>query len=317
LKEPSRGIEGTVQSISAGRYAVRYKIQGTPLVSIIIPTKDQVQLLRKCVESIKEKTRYHNYELVIVDNNSSDPEALKYLEKLAREHRVLKFPEAFNWSKINNFGAANCEGKFLLFLNNDTEVKEPEWLVAMLEHAQRRRTGAVGAKLLHPDGTIQHVGVVIGMGDTAGHPFYHFPEQILMSHFYYVQLFTIPRNFSAVTGACMMVPRKVFERVRGFDPRFKVAYGDIDLCLRIRELGYRIVYTPLAVLYHHDSATRRGYIPKEDTLLMISKWGAYIKQGDPYYNFNLALDRADVGLKISNTIDCGTIQEHAWKAKWV
>ena len=295
-----RGIEGTVQSISAGRYAVRYKIQGTPLVSIIIPTKDQVQLLRKCVESIKEKTRYRNYELVIIDNNSSNPEALKYLEKLAREYRVLKFPEAFNWSKINNFGAANCKGEYLLFLNNDIEVKEPGWLTAMLEQAQRPEIGVVGAKLLHSDGTVQHVGMVLGMGDDrAGHIFHSVPERALMGYLPFLQTFTTLRNFSAVTGACMMVRREVFEQVRGFDPNFRIAYGDVDFCLRIGQVGYRVVYTPLAKLLHHECATRKGVVPPEDRDYMWKKWGERLKERDPFYNPNLDLARHDFSLSLS------------------
>lgn len=298
-----RGIEGTVQSISAGRYAVRYKIRGTPLVSIIIPTKDQVQLLRKCVESIKEKTRYRNYELVIIDNNTSDPEALRYLEKLAHKHCVLKFPEAFNWSKINNFGAANCEGEYLLFLNNDVEVKEPGWLTAMLEHAQRPEVGAVGAKLLHPIGTIQHVGVILGMGSDriAGHPFHGTPERALMGYMPYLQAFVSPRNYCAVTGACMMLRRQVFDQLKGFDVKFQVAYGDVDFCLRLLNLGYFIVFTPLATLIHQETATRSSVTPQEDIECMLERWGTYIERGDPFYNPNLALDWPRLKLSSDDT----------------
>ena len=294
-----RGIAGTIEEgIGPGRYIVRYQVRGDPLVSVIIPTKDQVQLLQRCIESIERRTNYRHYELIIIDNNSSEPETLGYLESLATKCRVLKYPGAFNYSAINNFGARNCKGDYLLFLNNGVEVKEAGWLTAMLEQAQRPEVGVVGAKLLYFDETVQHVGVILGMGNTAGHPFYSIPESELMSYFYYVQLFTTPRNYSAVTGACMMVQREIFERVGGFNTDFKVAYGDIDLCLRVGRLGNRIVYTPLAVLYYHDSATRKGFIPEEDTLLMLTKWGAYIERGDPYYNPNLTLDRADASLKI-------------------
>ena len=294
-----RGIEGTVQSLSAGRYAIRYRIRGNPLVSIIIPTKDQARLVRRCVESIEKKTGYKNYELVIIDNNSSDREALRYLEFLARKYKVLKYPDAFNYSTINNFGVRNCEGKYLLFLNNDVEVKEADWLTAMLEQAQPSKVGVVGAKLLHSDETIQHVGIILGMGaDRTGHIFHSMHQRALMFHPGYIQTFTTPRNYSAVTGACMMVRRDVFEQVGGFDPSFKVAYGDIDFCLRVGELGYRIVYTPLAVLYHHECATRKAFVPLEDRACMEEKWENHIKRGEPFYNPNLELERHDFSLRV-------------------
>ncbi|RLE41511.1 glycosyltransferase family 2 protein, partial [Candidatus Woesearchaeota archaeon] len=234
------------------------------------------------------------------DNNTSDPEALTYLEKLAHKHRILKFPEAFNWSKINNFGAANCEGEYLLFLNNDIEVKESEWLTAMLEQAQRPEIGVVGAKLLHPDGTVQHVGMILGMGDDhAGHLFHSIPKNIISLGVRLQAFIDVPRNFSAVTGACMMVRREVFEQLGGFDPGFRIAYGDVDFCLRIGQAGYRVVYTPLAELLHHECATRKGVVPPEDREYMWGKWGERLKSGDPYYNPNLDLTCHDFSLSLS------------------
>jgi GT2 family glycosyltransferase len=284
-----RGCDGAVEWTDLGRYRVRYKLQGTPLVSILIPTRDARHLLQQCIESIEQQTRYKRYEVIVLDNESQDPSTLKYLEILALKHRVHQIPGAFNFSAINNVGVTQATGDFLLFLNNDTQVLEPDWLTAMLEQAQRGEIGAVGAKLLYPDRRIQHAGIVLGILGGTGHAFrFQRPDEAG-----YHSFSDVIRNCSAVTAACMMIRRRVFEEVGGFDTRFKVAYNDVDLCLRLRERGYRIVYTPFAVLYHHESATRGTLQPPEEEALYWKSWGEIVSAGDSYYNPNLTRTRED------------------------
>jgi GT2 family glycosyltransferase len=292
-----RGLLGTVTDSLGGRYRVRHAIRGAPLVSIIIPTRDRVDLLKRCIESIEPRTSHRNYEIVIVDNNSVDPATLAYLE--SSKHTIVKFDEPFNFSKINNLGTKYAKGDHLLFLNNDTEVVGEYWLEAMLEHSQRPEVGMVGALLLYPNGSrshrpsrIQHAGVTIGVGGVAGHAFKHLPAD--RSNYY--DLHRVIRNCSAVTAACAMMRRSVFDEVGGFDEKLKVAFGDVDLCLRVRESGYRVVYTPYAMVYHHECATRGRLHPAEDEAYAIDRWGDAIIKGDPYYNPNLTLLRQDYSL---------------------
>jgi len=290
-----KGKEGRVESLTPpGRYAVRYRLISTPLVSIIIPNKDRWQLLQRCLHSIEKKTSYPKYEVIVVDNGSTDPDTLKELNALASKWKVYRYPGRFNFSAVNNFGAAQAKGDYLLFLNNDTEVSQAEWLTAMLEQAQRPEVGAVGARLLYPNGRIQHAGVVLGVGGVANHAFRGLPDH----NPGYFGLAAVVRNCSAVTGACMMLPRRVFEEVKGFDERFRVAFNDVDLCLRIRCKGYLIVYTPFALLYHHESASRGRLHPPEDEDLCWKLWGDLIRRGDPYYNPNLTLSREDWSLRL-------------------
>ncbi len=289
-----RGYPGLVESLFPGHYRVRYQLRGKPLVSILVPTRDRWQLLQQCLHSIEEKTSYSRYEIILLDNDSTEPETLEYLEALTGKRRVYRYPGPFNFSAINNFGAARVRGEYLLFLNNDTQVIEPDWLTAMLEQAQRPEVGAVGAKLLYPDGRIQHAGVVLGIAGTANHAFRHHPGDALG----YFGLTDLVRNCSAVTAACMMVSRHVFKEVGGFDERFRIAFGDVDFCLRLRQRGYLIVYTPLALLYHYESATRGGLHPPEDEELCRKLWGDLIEAGDPYYNPNLTLSREDWSLRL-------------------
>jgi len=292
-----RNLKGKVLDGFGGYYRVRYAIHGAPSVSIIIPTKDKVELLRCCIESIESKTSYKNYEIIIIDNNSTDPGTIVYLESI--RHRVVKFDEPFNFSKINNFGVKYAKGEHLLFLNNDIEVADEHWLDAMLEHSQRPEVGMVGGLLLYPRSsashtprTIQHAGVIIGVGGVAGHAF----KYLSVDRPNYFNLHRIIRDCSAVTAACAMIRRSVFEDLGGFDENLKVAFGDIDLCLRIREKGYRVVYTPYAVLHHHECATRGKLHPSEDEAYMINRWRETFSKGDPYYNPNLTLLREDYSL---------------------
>jgi O-antigen biosynthesis protein len=289
-----RGQEASVEVLAPGRYRARYKISKSPLVSIIIPTKDQVRLLQQCVTSIEGKTSYHPYEIVVIDNNSIDPETIHYLDALSDKHRVLRYPRPFNFSAINNFGADQAKGEHLLFLNDDIQVIDGEWLTALVEQAQRPEVGAVGAKLLYPDNSIQHGGVTLGICGGAGHAFRKLPNNRTA----YFGLADLTRNCSAVTAACMIIPRKVFHEVGGFDEELKVVYNDVDLCLRIRKQGYLILYTPFAVLYHFESATRGRLRPTREEELFCRRWSETIRLGDPYYNPSLTLTREDWSLRL-------------------
>lgn len=288
------GIAGEIvgAQVSPSHHRVRYRITGQPLVSIIIPIRDRVELLQRCLESIEEKTDYRHFEVIIVDNQSKEPATLSYLARLP--HTVVPLPGPFNYSHLNNVGVAHARGEFLLFLNNDTEVITGEWLTAMLELAQRPHVGAVGAKLLYPNRTIQHAGIVLGLGGMAGYACGHLPEEFAG----YFGLPTVIRNCSAVTAACMMTRKSVFAGVGGFDENIKVAYNDIDLCLRMREKGYVIIYTPYAVLYHLESATRKTLHPRSDEEYVRKRWGRVIQGGDPYHNPHLSLERPDCSLRI-------------------
>ena len=207
---------------------------------------------------------------------------------------MLPYQAPFNWAAINNFATTHAKGDYLLFLNNDVKVIEPESLEAMLEHAQREEVGVVGAKLLYPDNRIQHAGAVLGIGGICSHAFKGVPVQ---SHSY-MGLAEVTRNYSAVTGACMMMRRNVFEALGGFDEQLKVAFSDIDFCLRVREKGYLVVYTPHAVLYHYESMTRGTLHPPEDEGRMHERWGHLIDAGDPFYNLNLSLCIEDFRLRL-------------------
>ena len=289
-----RGWEGDVHMLRPGSYTVRYRLRASPTVSIIVPTRDRWTLLQQCLRSIEEKTTYTRYEIIVLDNDSVEPETRRGLEAVARRHRVLPFPGAFNFSALNNYGAAHARGDYLLFLNNDTQVIEPDWLGAMLEHAQRPEVGAVGARLHYPNGRIQHAGLVLGIGGVADHAFRGLPADT----FSYFGLATVVRNVSAVTAACMMVRRDTFDEARGFDERLEVALNDVDLCLRLRERGYLVVYAPRAHLYHHESGTRGRLHPPTDEELVWKRWGNVIRAGDPYYNVNLTLSRTDWTLNV-------------------
>ncbi|MBI4637605.1 MAG: glycosyltransferase [Candidatus Rokubacteria bacterium] len=289
-----RGYGGRVESVAPGRMTVRYTLRETPLVSIIVPTRDRWELLQQCLWSVEEKTDYEKYEIIVVDNDSTEPATLGYLDGVAAKWRVCRYPGRFNFSTINNFGVAQARGDYLLFLNNDVQVIRSDWLTALLEHAQRPEVGAVGAKLLYPDDRIQHAGVVLGIGGVAVHAFKYLPHHVPG----YYGFSGVVRNYSAVTAACLMVRRQVFDEVGGFDERFRVAFNDVDFCLRLRRRGYLVVYTPLALLYHHESASRGGLHPPEDEELCWKLWGDLIRRGDPYYNPNLSVTRNDWSLRL-------------------
>ncbi|MGB3681471.1 MAG: sulfotransferase [Rubrobacteraceae bacterium] len=295
-----RAIKGSVEDgFAPNRYRVKPEIEGNPKVSIIIPTRDNLSLLKNCVKSIERHTTYHNYEILIVDNDSSDPETVEYLASVP--HRVIRFRKAFSHSGINNFAATHAGGEYILLLNDDTEVISGEWLEAMLQCAQRSDVGAVGAKLLYPEGRIQHAGVLTGAGGmwnpgVASHSHQHFP----MSFPGYMGEAKMIRNYSAVTAACVMLPRAVFEEVGGFDEEnMPIAFNDVDLCMRIRDGGYLIIYTPYAELYHYESASRgyEGNLPTARSIRYVrERWGDKL-DADPYYNPNFSRGNGDFNLR--------------------
>jgi O-antigen biosynthesis protein len=271
-------------------YWIKRDLAEAKPISIIIPVRDQVELLEQCLQSVVGKTTYAPYEIVIVDNDSQTEEARRYLAGL--KHRVLNYSGPFNFSAINNFAVEQTSSPWLLFLNNDTEVIDPEWLTIMAEHIQRPEVGAVGPRLLYPDETVQHGGIVVGVGGIAEHAFRGFPAEAPGV----CRQLQVTRNYSAVTGACLMTRREVFNKVHGFDEeRLPVTFSDVDLCLKIRRAGYLIVYTPFARLYHHESGTRRRSVEPMETGVMRERW-AEILEYDPYYNPNLSRERADFSL---------------------
>ncbi|WP_447923738.1 glycosyltransferase family 2 protein [Burkholderia cepacia] len=284
----------------AGTYRVRYPIPTpAPKVSVIIPTRDGGPLLKKCILSIFDRTVYENLEVIIVDNQSKDQGTVDFLQSLSMKGSVtvLRYDFPFNYSSINNFAEKHASGDVLCFLNDDVEAIEPDWLKEMVSHALRSDIGAVGAKLLYADGFIQHAGVVMGIGGFASHAHRLYPS----THPGYAGRAALVQNFSAVTGACLVMRREVFRRVGGFDEKnLPVAFNDVDLCLRVREVGYRIVWTPYAVLHHFESysrgddqmsAEKRARFNREKSY-MLSRWSTD-QLNDPYYNQNLTLDRED------------------------
>lgn len=288
-----RGISAEVVNNSVPNvYRVRPRILEQSLVSIIIPTRDGMPLLRNCIRSIEEKTAYPDYEILIVDNGSVKPETAEYLRGL--RHRVLPFSEPFNFSRINNFAAQQARGSYLVLLNDDTEVLSPDWLSSMLELCHMEGVGIVGAKLYYPDRSIQHAGVILGLsGGVADHSHKHFPGD---SHGYFATLRCI-RNYSAVTAACMMVRKAAFEAVGGFDEQLQVAFNDIDFCLRVRDHGYRIVWTPYCEVMHHESVSRGFDLDWREVEFMKRRWGQALLT-DPYYNPNLTLERGNFRIRL-------------------
>lgn len=294
--------KGTVQHTKdLGFYRVKYEVCGEPLVSIIIPNKDQSEALKKCLDSIQEKTSYRNYEIIIVENNSEEPETFAFYKKIAGEKiKVVTWEGEFNYSAINNFGVRHARGDYLLLLNNDVEIINGDWLTEMLSHCQRKEVGIVGAKLYYPDNTIQHAGIIIGIGGVAGSVFVGLPRAFSG----YLHKASIQLDLSAVTAACMLVKRSVFEQVGGLEEKLKVAFNDVDFCLHVREKGYLVVYDPYAELYHYESKTRGAEDTKEkirrfqtEIEYMRSHWIGLLKKGDPYYNCNLSLTKWDYSLK--------------------
>lgn len=290
------------QTECLGVYRTHYKLDDSPLVSIIIPNKDHIKDLDKCLKSLG-KCKYENYEIIIVENNSVEPETFSYYNQIERENSkitIVYWKGEFNYSAINNFGVEYAKGSYLLFLNNDTEIINEDCIEELLGFCMREDVGAVGARLFYEDGTIQHAGVIVGLGGIAGHVFSNTPgEQVG----YFARIIS-QQDYSAVTAACIMVKKQTFEKVGGFDPKLKVAFNDVDLCLKIRSIGQLVVYNPYAKLYHYESKSRGNDDTakkikrfNQETALFEERWEKILKEGDPYYNRNFAIDKTDCSLK--------------------
>lgn len=282
-------VEGDIHPFT---YRVRYEVEDEPLVSIVIPSKDNADVLDTCLRSILDKTTYPNYEIIIVENNSQAPETFAYYDKISSDHEnitVVRYEGEFNFSKVINRGVQESNGQYLLLLNNDTELITPDWLEDLIGVCQREEVGAIGVRLWSPDDTIQHAGVGI-LGAAAEHLNFGYPRDRTG----YFGLTEKPQDLSAVTAACMMVRRDVFESLSGLDEDFAVAYNDVDFCLRIRETGKLVVYWPYVELYHFESLSRgRDTNNAKKTRLhreaakLNERWAEYYTNGDPYYNVNL------------------------------
>ena len=298
------GLEGEVShGVTLGTYKIDYKVKGNPKVTILIPNYNEAKTLKTCIDSILKLTTYKNYEIVIIENNSTEKSIFTYYKELEKEEKVkiLYYPEkGFNYSKIINYGVKNTDGEYIIQLNNDTELLTPDWLEKMVGMNQRDDVGAVGVKLYYPDGTIQHAGTIIGVYGVAGHVFKGLYKN---AHGYFSRDSHI-QNLSAVTAACMMAKRSVYEEVGYMDEKFAVAFNDIDFCLKIIQSGKLIIYNPFVELIHYESKSR-GYddTPEKkqrfqnEIDLFYQKWGDYKKKGDPYYNINLRLDSDQFDIK--------------------
>ena len=286
-------------------FKIRYQILGSPLISIVIANKDHVSDLRRCVSSILEKSTYEDYEIIIVENNSEEKETFEYYEELQENDRItiVTYEGEFNYSAVNNLGVRNAKGEYILLLNNDTQVITVNWMEELLMYAQRTDVGAVGAKLYYADKTIQHAGVVLGLGAhrTAGHSHYKQHRENLgyMGRLCYAQ------DVSAVTGACLLVKKALYEEVGGLEEDFAISLNDVDFCLKLREKGYLNVFTPFAELYHFESVSRglddqgqKAQRYNRESEHFRQKWKEVLDAGDPYYNPNFSLDRSDFALKI-------------------
>lgn len=301
----SENLRGkVVESDVPGFYHVEYELEEEPLVSIIIPNKDHIEDLKLCLDSLRDKSDYTNYEVIIAENNSESKETFAYYEQIQKEDdriHVVVWDGIFNYSAINNFAAKSAKGELLLFLNNDTEFMEARTLRELVTSTLKPGMGAAGAMLYYGDNTIQHAGVIIGMGGFAAHALWSLTDRDEK----YYPFSLCEREVSAVTGACLMVRREVYDRIEGMGEDFVVALNDVDFCLKIRAAGYGILFNPYAKLYHYESKSR-GY---EDTVekqarfqseitRLQTKWEQEIKEGDPYYNPNLTLHRADYSMDI-------------------
>ena len=295
-------------------FKITYEIYGEPLISIVIPSCDHAEDLKRCLNSIFEKSTWENYEIIVVENGSTQEETKRYYKELISgpykdRIRIIEYKrapgETFNYSKVCNTGAEQAKGEYILLLNNDTEVISVNWMEELLMYAQRSDVACVGAKLYFPDKTIQHAGIVIGLGAhrTAGHTHYKQRRENLgyMGRLCYAQ------DVSAVTGACLMVKKSIYDEIGGLDETFEISLNDVDFCLRCREKGYLNVFTPFAELYHYESASRglddhgeKAERYNRESEHFRTRWKAVLDAGDPYYNPNFTLDRSDYSLKVQD-----------------
>lgn len=297
------GIQAEVKAVFPGVFRTVYQLSCEPLVSVIIANKDHREDLMRCVESLEQESEYKNLEILIVENNSVSEEIFAYYDQVQRQYdnvRVLRYEKEFNYADIQNYAAVRAKGDYLLLLNNDTWLERPESIREMLGYCMRDEVGIVGAKLLYPDDTIQHAGVIVGLGGVADHAFVGMDREDPG----YCCRAICAQEYSAVTAACLMVKKTVFMEVGGMDTELKIAFNDVDFCLRVKEAGYKIIYNPFSIWYHDESKTRGA----EDTPEKIERfrgeieyfqrrWANFLYWGDPSYNPNLALDRHDFSLK--------------------
>ena len=298
------GIDAKVEMTERpGWYRSHVKVQGNPLISVIIPNKDHTDDLELCLFSMTRKSTYRNYEILIVENNSEKEETFEYYKKLPDRYpkaRVLTWEKEFNYSAINNFAAKEAKGEYLLFLNNDVEILTPDWMEEMLQNCQQEDVAAVGAKLYYPDDTIQHAGVVLGLGGIAGHIMCRASRE---DPGYFGRMISV-QEISAVTAACMMVKKSDFDAVGGLDETFQVAFNDIDLCMKFRAAGKKIIFTPYAELYHYESKSRgledtpeKQFRFDKEVKRFQEKWAQQLEMGDPYYSPNLSVTEGDCSLR--------------------
>ncbi len=294
-----------VNGFYEGSLRVKFSIIDNPKVSIIIPFRDKIDYVKRCVKSILDLTDYDNYEILLINNQSAEPESLKYIEEIKKNDRVqvLDFDHPFHFGKINNWAAEQSDAEHILLLNNDTKVINKEWLSAMLEFSQRPEVGAVGAKLLYPDGKIQHAGIIVGMGGAAAHGHRLLPGD----QFGYNGWLVNVRDVIGVTGACFMIKRDLFLKLGGFDITYDPGYQDVDICLRLHEKGYWNIFTPYAQLFHYESVTRfakenKAKLKKDEdmAILLRKRWSKYLGinfGNDPFYNPNLSYDHEDFRMR--------------------
>lgn len=298
------GIDAKVEMTERpGWYRSHVKVQGNPLISVIIPNKDHTDDLELCLFSMTRKSTYRNYEILIVENNSEKEETFEYYRKLPDRYpkaRVLTWEKEFNYSAINNFAAKEAKGGYLLFLNNDAEILTPDWMEEMLQNCQQENVAAVGAKLYYPDDTIQHAGVVLGLGGIAGHIMCRASKE---DPGYFGRMISV-QEISAVTAACMMVKKSDFDAVGGLDETFQVAFNDIDLCMKFRAAGKKIIFTPYAELYHYESKSRgledtpeKQFRFDKEVKRFQEKWAQQLEMEDPYYSPNLSVTEGDCSLR--------------------
>ena len=299
------GMDAKVESTRAFPtiFRIRYPILEKPLISIVIPNKDHMEDLSRCVESIVNKSTYPNYEIIVVENNSETKEIFDYYKALEHNERIriVKYEGDFNYSRINNFGVSFANGKYVLLLNNDMKIITREWMEELLMYAQRPDVAAVGGKLYYADNSIQHAGIVIGLGAhrAAGHT--HYKDDKM--HLGYMGRLCYAQDVTAVTGACLLVEKNQYDEVGGLDETFSVAFNDVDFCLKLRKAGYLNVFTPFCELFHYESKTRgmeEGEKLKRfqnEVALFREKWKAELEAGDPYFNPNFSLDYSDYTIK--------------------
>ncbi|HOY32954.1 MAG TPA: glycosyltransferase family 2 protein [Bacteroidales bacterium] len=301
-----RGMEANVDFLDSFRgYSIRFTLQNkNALVSIIIPSKNKADLLRKCIRSIERKSSYTNYEIIVIDNNSDEKDFFALMKQYTRQNKIrfkcVEDKKEFNFSRLINLGRQHASGEYLLLLNNDTEVITPDWMEALMEHVQRKEVGVAGAKLLYDNDTIQHAGVIIGLGGVAGHVLVG-EDRDGPGYFNYVNMLN---TYSALTGACFMVRTSVFDEAGGFDENFGTEYNDVDFCLKLVEAGYHNLYVPHCELYHYESLSRGHPHSTSESYkkhvrevnLFRKKWKKYVEH-DPCYNPNLSLGVHNFGMK--------------------